>query len=445
VIREHIYTKAWAAALVLAATGAQALMVDNSHRSQIAGIDLITYRTNVRDVVSILGALPAGDAMAEPGNIAVPTLTGMMLDRGTKALDKFAISDKLDNVGAEISFTVGAQSLEVRAKCLQKDLPLVLSLIAAELRDPALSAAEFAKAKQQFIGSLQRSLQNTAQRAQEAFGRAVFPDGHPNHPHAIEEYLAAAKAATLDEVKTFHAKYYGPKSFTLVLVGDVSADKTEPEIAKDFSGWSGGEAYLRPATPAHPPAGPREITVPLSEKPSTSVVLGQPTGLHYRDPDALPLRVATAILGQGFTGRLMGTVRDREGLTYQIGAGMAEDSIADGEWSISASFAPALLERGIASTRSVLDKWWQEGVTDVELAARKKGLVGTYQVSLSTTGGLAGTILASILRGYDVGWLDAYPGAIDAITRDQVNRAIRTRLKPSAMVLVEAGSVGVAR
>jgi zinc protease len=141
----------------------------------------------------------------------------------------------------------------------------------------------------------------------------------------------------------------------------------------------------------------------------------------------------------------MGTVRDREGLTYQIGAGMAEDSIADGEWSISASFAPALLERGIASTRAVLDKWWQEGVTDSELTARKKGLVGTYQVGLSTTGGLAGAILASIQRGYDVGWLDAYPGAINAITRDQVNRAIRTRLNPGTMVLVEAGSVGAAR
>jgi zinc protease len=443
-IRRSIHRKAWAAALVLATASAHGLMIDNSHRSQIAGIDLITYRTNVRDVVSVLGALPAGDAMAESGNIAVPTLTGMMLDRGTKTLDKFAIAEKLDSVGAQISYAVGTQSLEVRAKCLKKDLPLVLSLIAAELRDPALSPAEFAKAKQQFIGSLQQSLQNTGSRAQEAFGRAVFPDGHPNHPHAIEEYLAAAKAATLDEVKAFHAKYYGPKSFTLVLVGDVSADKIEPEIAKDFSGWSGGQDYLRPASPAHP-AGPREITVPLSEKPSTSVVLGQPTGLRYRDPDALPLRVGTAILGQGFTGRLMGTVRDREGLTYQIGAGMAEDSIADGEWNISASFAPALLERGIAAMRGVLDKWWQEGITDAELTARKKGLVGTYQVGLSTTGGLAGAILASVQRGYDVGWLDAYPEAINAIRRDQVNRAIRTRLNPSTMVLVEAGSVGAAR
>ncbi len=439
----RIHRKAWAVALVLAAMSAHGLMVDNSHRSQIAGIDLITYRTNVRDVVSVVGALPAGDAMAESGNIAIPTLTGMMLDRGTKTLDKFAIAEKLESVGAEISYAVGAQSLEVRAKCLKKDLPLVLSLIAAELRSPALSSEEFAKAKQQFIGSLQQSLQNTTSRAQEAFGRAVFPDGHPNRPHAIDEYLAAAKAATLEQVKAFHAKYYGPKAFTLVLVGDVAPEQTAHEIGKDFSGWSGGQDYLHPASAARP-SGPREISVPLSQKPSTSVILGQATGLRYRDPDALALRVGTAILGQGFTGRLMGAVRDREGLTYQIGAGMAEDSIADGEWMISASFAPALLERGIASTRHVLDQWWREGVTDAELDARKKGLVGTYAVGLSTSGGLAGAILVSIERGYDVGWLDAYPEAIKALTRDQVNRAIHTRLDPSTMVLVEAGSIAPA-
>jgi zinc protease len=184
--------------------------------------------------------------------------------------------------------------------------------------------------------------------------------------------------------------------------------------------------------------------VPLSQKPSTSVILGQATGLRYRDPDALALRVGTAILGQGFTGRLMGTVRDREGLTYQIGAGVAEDSIADGEWMISASFAPVLLDKGIASTRRVLDQWWQDGVTDAELGARKKGLVGTYEVGLSTSAGLANAILVSVQRGYDVSWLDAYPEAIKALTRDQVNRAIHSRLDPRAMVLVEAGSVAAA-
>jgi zinc protease len=434
-MRLHVLT-----ALLLVSGAAAANVAEQSHRSQVAGIDLITYRTDVKQVVVILGSLPAGDALVESGNIAIPTLTGMMLDRGTKTLDKFAIAEQLDNVGAEIAFTVGTQSLEVRAKCLKKDLPLIVGLIASELRTPAFQVQEFNKAKQQFIGALEASAQNTEARAQEAFARAIFPQGHPNRPHSVTEYEAAAKAATLDELKAFYAKYYGPAHMTLVVAGDVAAADTEVEVGKAFSGWSGGQDYVRPATPATASAA-HEVSVPLADKPSVSVILGQPTGLRYKDPDALALRVGTAILGRGFTGRLMGTVRDKEGLTYNIGATVADDSIADGSWDISASFAPALLEKGIASTRRELDKWWKDGVTEQELTARKQGIVGGYLVGLSTTAGLANTILASVQRGYDVSWLDGYPAAVNALTRDQVNAAIKHHLDPSAMVLVKAGSV----
>jgi zinc protease len=422
-----------------------ASMAAQAHRAETAGIDLVTYPTHVRDVIVVLGALPAGDAMAGTGNAAVPTLTGMMLDRGTTKLDKFAIAERLEDVGASISFGVGTQSLEIRAKCLRKDLPMVLSILAAELRTPALPAAELAKAQKQLIGSLRESLQNTGARAQEAFSRAIFPPGHPNRPHAVEEMISAAESATLDEVKAFHAKYVGPKHLTLIFAGDVDDAAVRREVAKDFAGWKGGEDYLRPAPTAAAGEGqPHEVDVPLKDKPSTTIVLGQADGLRYRDADTLPLRVGTAILGQGFTGRLMGTVRDREGLTYGIGAGVSADSIADGAWSISASFAPALLDHGIASTRRVLEAWWKEGVTDAELAARKQGLVGGYFVGLSTTGGLASTILTTIQRGYDLSWLDRYPEAVRAVSREEVNRAIRTHLDPSTMVLVEAGSVGAA-
>ena len=421
-----------------AATAAN--MEDQAHRSKVAGIDLLTYHSTVKDVVVILGVLPAGDAMAGSGNVAIPTLSGMMLDRGTKALDKFAISDKLENVGAEISFAVGSQSLQIRAKCLKKDLPLVVGLIAAELRTPALQSAEFVKAKQQMVGELEHSAQNTGARALEAFDRAIFPAGHPNRPHALSEYVAAAKTANLDELKAFQAKFYGPEHMTLVVAGDVSDADTQAEVAKAFSGWSGGQDYIRPAKPAQSSAA-SEVTVPLADKPSVSMLLGQATGLKYSDPDSLALRVGTAILGSGFTGRLMGAVRDKEGLTYGISASMGDDSIVDGAWNINASFAPALLSKGVASTRRELDKWWQDGVTDQELATRKQGITGSYFVGLSSTSGLAGTILVNAQRGYDLSWLDEYPKAVKAITSAQVNTAIKTHLNPRTMVLVEAGSV----
>ena len=428
--------------LLLFGSVAAANMADQAHRSKIDGIDLITYRTNVKDVVIILGVLPAGDAMVESGNIAIPTLSGMMLDRGTKALDKFAIADKLDNVGAEISFAVGVQSLEVRAKCLRKDLPMIIDTIAAELRTPALQVAEFGKAKQQFIGELEASAQNTGARAAEGFNRAVFPPGHPNRPHTLSEYIAAARTANIEEIRAFQAKYYGPAHMTLVVVGDVSDADTESEITKAFSGWSGGQDYVRPAKPASTTAA-SDVMVPLADKPSVTMLLGQATGLRYIDPDTLALRVGTAILGRGFTGRLMGTVRDKEGLTYNIGASVDDDSIVDGAWQISASFAPALLSKGVESTRRELVRWWTDGVTDQELAARKQGAIGGYFVGMSTTSGLAETILINTQRGFDPTWLDAYPKAVKALTREQVNAAIKTHLNPSNMVLVEAGSVPV--
>jgi zinc protease len=421
-------------------SAAAATMEVHAHRSKVAGIDLITYQSTVKDVVVIMGVLPAGDAMSGSGNIAIPTLSGMMLDRGTKALDKFAIADKLENVGAEISFAVGSQSLQIRAKCLKKDLPLIVGLIAAELRTPALQSTEFVKAKQQMVGELEHSAQNTGARALEAFDRAIFPAGHPNRPHTVSEYIAAAKSANLDELKAFQARFYGPAHMTLVVAGDVADADTQAEVAKAFSGWSGGQDYIRPAKPAQSAAA-SEVTVPLADKPSVSVLLGQASGLKYSDPDSLALRVGTAILGSGFTGRLMSTVRDKEGLTYGIGASMGDDSIVDGAWNINASFAPALLSKGVAATRRELDKWWSEGVTDQELAARKQGITGSYFVGLSTTSGLAGTILLNAQRGYDPSWLDDYPKAVKALTRAEVNAAIKARLNPSTMVLVEAGSV----
>jgi len=430
-------------AMMVVGGAAAANMADQAHRSKVDGIDLITYRSNVKDVVVILGVLPAGDAMAESGNVAIPTLSGMMLDRGTKALDKFAISEKLENVGAEISFTVGVQSLEIHAKCLKKDLPLIIGTIAAELRTPSLLVGEFNKAKQQLIGELEASAQNGSALASEAFERAVFPEGHPNRPHTLAEYIASAKSANLEELRAFQAKYYGPAHMTLVVAGDVSDADAQADIGKAFSGWSGGQDYLRPAKPAAAAAA-SEKTVPLADKPSVTMLMGQASGLRYSDPDNLPLRVGTAILGRGFTGRLMGTVRDKEGLTYNIGANMRDDNVTDGVWEVSASFAPTLLAKGVESTRREVAKWWKEGVSELELAAHKQGLIGSYFVSLSTTLGLAETILVNAQRGYDPSWLDAYPKALKALTREQVNAAIKTHINPNTLVLVEAGSVPAA-
>ena len=409
-------------------------------RERVGGIDLIIYPTSIKDVISIVGALPAGDAVVGEGNIALPTLTMWMLDRGTTTEDQFAVAAKLEAVGADINFATRPQTLEVSARLLKKDLPLVMGLIAEQLRDPAFKAEEFEKVKQQFQGWIEQYTYKTEYRADESFSRLAFPLGHPNRQYSIDEYRAALKTATLDELKAYHRGHYGPAHMTLVVVGDADPTLVRKQVERAFAGWTGGEPPPPVGVPATLTAARTDV-VQVAGKTSVSVVLGAPTGLQYRDPDALALRMGTAVLGTGSTGRLMGHVRDEQGLTYFIGAYLSDDTFSDGSWEVDASFAPQLHYRGVTATRHEIELWWKGGITEKELTARKEGLIGNLRVNLTTTRGMAYTLLQTVQRGYDVSWLDEYPDAINALTTSQVNAAIKKHVDPTRLVLVEAGTI----
>jgi zinc protease len=428
-------------ALSLFLPAGRAQIAPQVQRAQIAGLDVLIYKTGVNDVVTIVGSLPAGDVFAGDGNVAIPTLTGMLLEQGTTTQNQFAIAEKLERVGASISFSAGDQLLNIQAKCLKKDVALVIGLIAEQLRYPALAPEELTKAKKQFSGSLQRQLENTDFRAGEAFNQAAYPAGHPNRTPSTDEFLTAIASATLAEIRAFHAKYYGPAHCTFVLVGDVEPLVITTALTTGFSGWTGGVDLPHPAK-ATATDSARNQNVFIAGKTSVSVVMGQTTGLRYSDPDYQALKVATAVLGGGgFSGRLMQTVRDKEGLTYGIYSNVTQDTFTDGDWRLTATFAPALLEKGIASAKVQLANWYAEGITPAELAYRKTNLVGSFKVGLATTDGLAGALLIALHRGYDQAWLDQYPQVIEALTLTQVNSVIKKYLNPEEMFIIKAGTI----
>jgi len=447
-MKRSYVSKALVACMVLTASvngvPAHAAIADHISRSKVAGVDVVTYRMEVADVVTIEGSLPAGDYFASlnSGNPTIATLTGLMLDKGTPRQDKFVLAKLLDDVGGRLEFEVTDQQLLIHGKILKKDLARWLQILAADLREPAFAPSEFEKARKQLDGILRGQLESVNYLATQRLLVDAFPAGHPNHPVAPPEWLSALNNATLDEVKAFHHKYYGPAHMNLIFTGDVDNGAIRAAVSKSFSGWKGGMDFVRvaPSATQAAVAGVNQ-DVNLPDKASVTVVAGQGTGLRYTDPDALPLRVGTAVLGSGFTGRLMSAVRVKEGLTYGISASVGGDELVDGWFKIQASFAPALLDKGMSSTRRELEKWQRDGVTQEELAARKTNMIGGFQTSLSTTGGMARAIQLTLQRGEPLTWLDQYPRDIEAVTLQQVNGAIAKYIHPDRVVWVRAGTL----
>ncbi|HTL67197.1 MAG TPA: pitrilysin family protein [Lacunisphaera sp.] len=425
--------------LILVASS-RAGVADHAVRRNIAGMDVVVLKTGVKDVVTIAGTMAAGSDRNPDGNSALSKLAANMIDKGTTQHDKFQIARMLGDAGATLSFGSTSAAFFVNGKCLTKDLPMVLGLIAEQLRSPAFSPEEFAKVKKQVAGLRLRAMEDPDFISDKAFSNAVYAPGHPNREPSTTQFLADVEKATLDEVKAFYQQFYGPAGMKLVIVGDVDAAAAVADLGRDFAGWTGGSPQ-----PKVPKAGPMDVAhdqnVFMADKASVSVLWGQATGLHYGDLDTMALRLGTAALGSGFTGRLMANVRDKEGLTYGIYSAVTNDTYADGDWRIGAQFAPQLLEKGIASTRRQLEDWYKNGITQSELDRVKGDFVGSYKIGLSTTGGMAGTILNTMNRDLPLSFIDDFADKVNGITLAQVNGAIKKHLDPDRMILIKAGTV----
>ena len=142
----------------------------------------------------------------------------------------------------------------------------------------------------------------------------------------------------------------------------------------------------------------------IDDKTSSDVYIGQSVNVTEDSDDYLKLMMGIYILGGNFSARLMQSVRDEQGLTYGIGSTITGCGYGTtGHWYTWGTFSPNLVDKGIKSTLNVIDKWFNEGITEKELAAKKTTLIGSFKVSLDTTSGLIDKILTNIKKQFEVG------------------------------------------
>jgi predicted Zn-dependent peptidase len=402
---------------------------------------LLLLPTPVERVVSIRGSVWAGLDLTEDLDDMALDLTTTLLDKGTTRRDRFAIAEALEDRGAELAFYADGLRVGFSGRCLEDDLPDVLALLAEQLREPALDEAEFEKAKQQTTAGLRRALDSTGAQAGGLLTRRLFPPDHPDHHPAQADDLERLGRLTIEHVRDFHQKHLGSDQLILSMAGDLDVDRAT-EAARDALGdWAPHGQTARYAENATPQAPGRAERV-ISDRQNLDVRFGHALSLRRGDPDYLALFAGVYTLGGSFSGRLMSTVRDEQGLTYGVGSRLAGMSVEhDGYWRTSITLSQENLERGIEATLEQIRRFCQDGVTDDELREKLTAIAGGYKVGLATTGGLAASLLVNAERGFPTGYLDEYPARIEALTAAEVNAAIDRYLDPEALHVTVAGTL----
>ncbi len=413
---------------------------EHIQQTKVGNIEVVAIDLPIDNVVSFVGSFAAGETLNPKGRPALAGLTASMLDKGTKHRSRFTIAEQLDTLGASVRFNADKHSLSFSGKFLRKDAGSIINLLAEQLKEPDFDPEVFENLKSRQKAEQLLAIHDPNYRAGSEVSRLLYPKDHPNYKYPIETLLMDLEATTVEDIKAFHQDHYGSKSMRLVFAGDIDFNQLTAAIESAFADWSGGVAYPSESVrPAAKKAQSKRIFI--KDKPSVSAYFAQFTNLQRTDDDYLPFSVGNHILGGSFHSRLMSEVRERQGLTYHIASTHQGDTLTPGNWTVNGSFAPSMLDKGLKTTKAVLEDWYRTGVSEDEVRATLTTLRGSYLVRLSTTATVAGQVHDFMQRGFPANYIDLYPSLLTRITAKDVNTAIRKYLDLEKMTLVVAGSL----
>jgi zinc protease len=392
--------------------------------------------------VSVRGLVLAGDTSAPAGKPAIPALTAKILQRGTKSRTKEEIGKLLDDVGANRTWGTGLNESTLIANAMARDLPLLLGVLADELKNAAFSADELAKAKKELETDYLRADDSTQSRAVERLAQLVYADTHPYFAAGREKLVASANAATADELRAFQRARYSGANFILAIVGDIDTAKTLALVEQHFGDLPKGEKLVLANVAPRAVAKPAREAVTMRGKANMNLIIGSASGLRRTDADYDAALIANAALGQNsLSSRIGKRVRDTEGLSYNLNSRYSWSDQLEGIWLVNVNVAPQNLAKAMASTVDEIQKFAKEGVTDAEVEAQKSFFAGNYQVGLGSNAGIAAALVNAEKFGFGPKYLDEFPVRIKTVTRDEVNAAMRKHFFPEKLHTIVAGDL----
>ncbi|HEX3558960.1 MAG TPA: pitrilysin family protein [Pyrinomonadaceae bacterium] len=409
------------------------------------GAVLLVLENRATPTVSLRGSLRAGSYFEPRAKPGLARIAAEMLKRGTLRRSKLELAGKLESAGADVEFEADAFAVQISARALAEDFPLLVALLAEMLREPSFPADELEKLKQQTVAAIREQQSDTRWRAYERLTQLVFDEANPFYTHAGERLTESVSSITVEDVRGFYEKFYGGRSLILSVVGDVRAGEAVGLLREALADFGGPESIDLSVEDPAPQEGERRELVLVKDKANVDVMLGSAAPLRRDAADYYAALLANRALGEStLSSRLGLQVRDVEGLTYGIASRFRAPTLAAGPWYIAVSVNPGNVERAIGSTLGVLRQYVREGIRAGELEDEKSSAIGSFKVSLSTNAGLAAALWNAEFYRLGLDYVERYAEHVRSVTIEEANAAIRKYFRPDHLTIVVAGDTEAA-
>jgi predicted Zn-dependent peptidase len=371
--------------------------------------------------VSIAAYVLAGSRLETADQAGVAHFMEHLTFKGTADYPSSrAISEAIEGVGGSFNAATDRESTVYWVRVPRREAERAMDVLGELVVRPRLEDEDIDQERTVIVEEIRSYLDDPSEYVQILFQQAMFGDGALGREICGDE--AGIRALPSRTIRDFWQIAYRPANTVVAVAGDLDHDEAVALSTVAFGTGNGVVPRFDPA-PALP-AGPRFLGG-RRDTSQAQLTLGVPA-LPRDHPDAWTLAVLNAVLGDGMSSRLFLSVREAQGLAYDVSSGIVE--YADtGALEVSAGVDPAQLPAALDAILAELARMRDDDVPPEELAKAKAYLGGGLELRMDDTRHLASWIGGQEALHDRVYTLDEALEAIGGVTAPAV-RELAVRL-----------------
>ncbi|UZK69251.1 insulinase family protein [Sphingomonas sp. S1-29] len=399
-----------------------------TERTLANGLRVYAIRDTTTSTVSVQVWYDVGSKDDPAGKSGFAHMFEHLMFKGTRNLVDEQVDRLTEDVGGYNNASTGDDYTNyfeaVPANHLQRLLFAEADRMATLVVDPKVFASEREVVKEELRSRVLAA----------PFGKLFYlyrpMIGYTTHPYARPGIgsIEDLDAATIDDIRAFHATYYRPDNAVLVVAGNFDPAQLDQWVDQYFAGIKKPARPIPRVTATEPePTKARAYTVYEPNTPLPAVLINYPLP-PSNHPDAAALTVLNTIMAGGDNSRLYQSLVYRDQLAAQA-ASFYDAKQSTGQFSVYAILAGGKTAvDGEAALRREIARLRDEPVTAAELAEAKNELLTENIEGRETAEGKAFTLANAIIVDRDPRAADKRLAELATVTAADVQRVARRYL-----------------
>ena len=414
------------------------------HRATLSnGLEIILAKRSTIPSVSLTLLLDAGYASDQGIAPGTASMVMSMLDEGTTSLSALQISDRIANLGSNLSTGTGLDGSFVNLTSLTSNLEPSLDLFADIILNPSFTDVEFERLKKERLARIQREKVNPIQMA-----LRVMPALYYGADHAYSNPLTGSGTEesitnmTRENLHVYHETWFRPNHSTLIVVGDTDLETITALIESRLGSWNAGEVPPKNIAQIPQENGARVF---LMDRPESqqSIILAGHLAPPRNTPNNIGIETMNTVLGGAFTSRINMNLREDKGWSYGASSLLLS---ARGQRPFLV-YAPVQTDKTSESMMEI--KMELENILGDNPATEDEVLKAQQSQTLAlpglweTNGAVAGSIQQLVQYDLPEDYYDTYPDKVRALNVDTIASAAAEVLLPNDMIWLIVGDLKV--